>query len=84
MSATAAEVLRSLPPELGAGEGMSQLSGSEGTRRWSVELTPRPARRVGAIDLPVTELSIRLSGYTEDERSRFMERLEACTRRGGG
>lgn len=83
MTASAAEVLRCLPPELGAADGM-RLSGSDGPRRWSLELEPQPARRVGAIELPVTQLTIRLSGYGEDERARFMARLEACTRRGGG
>lgn len=84
MTATPAEVLRSLPPELSAAPDGGVLEGVDGPRRWRLEIAAAAPKRLGAMELPVTELLIRLSGYTEEQRARFMARLEACTRRGGG
>ncbi len=86
MTATPAEVLRTLPPELGAGriaEGRI-VRGASGTRRWELELVPAPRLRLGMLDLEVTELVIRLRGHSDEERARFLARLEECCRRGGG
>lgn len=86
MTATQAEVLRVLPPELAAGaiiEG-SCVRGSVEHRRWELELSQGPRLQIGLLDLAVTEVVIRLWDYSDEERSRFIERLEQCSRRGGG
>ena len=86
MTATHAEVLRSLPPEItdtGVIDGAG-LRGSCGRHRWELQLAPAPRLRVGSLDLAATELVIRLWGYSEAERARFIERLEQFMRRGGG
>jgi hypothetical protein len=86
MTATHAEVLRVLPPELlaaAAVEGRYVRGGPE-SRRWELELLRAPALRIGLLHLEVTELVIRLWDHSEDERARFLQRLEQCTRRGGG
>ena len=78
MTATHAEVLRSLPPELGA------LRGGEEGRAWELELGPEGTQRIGTLSLPMTELVIRLRGYSPEEGAAFIERLERYCRRGGG
>ena len=85
MTATRVEVLRCLPPELGgtASDGHF-VRGKLEHRRWELELLEAPRLRIGPLDLEVTELVIRLWGYTEQERAHFVARLEQYTRRGGG
>ncbi len=86
MKATHAEILRALPPEIVAAsviEG-ALVRGAHEHRRWELELSPGERLRIALLDLPVTELVIRLWGYSEQERARFLERLEQFTRRGGG
>ena len=86
MTATHAEILRALPPELstdGVVEG-AYVRGACEERRWELELAPAPRLRIGLLDLAVTELVIRLWGYSDEERARFLERLEQFCRRGGG
>ena len=86
MTATHAEVLRALPPELaqsGVVEG-SRVSGSHESRAWELHLSPGERLRIGLLDLEVTELVIRLRGYSDDEQVEFLERLAQFTRRGGG
>jgi hypothetical protein len=86
MTATHAEVLRVLPPELVEGAAIDGrcLRGAIESRRWELELVQAPALRIGLLHLEVTELVIRLWDHSDDERARFLERLEQCTRRGGG
>lgn len=86
MTATHAEVLRALPPELaqtGVIEG-ARVSGSLESRTWELHLSPGERLRIGLLDLEVTELVIRLRGYSDDEQVEFLERLAQFTRRGGG
>ncbi len=86
MTATHAEVLRALPPEIletSEIDGMT-VRGAQGHRRWELALSRGESLRIALLDLPVTELEIRLLGYSEEERARFLERLEQFTRRGGG
>jgi hypothetical protein len=86
MTATRAEVLRTLPPELVQSsliEG-SRVSGSREARAWELHLMPGERLRIGLLDLEVTELVIRLRGYSDDEQLEFLERLAQFTRRGGG
>ena len=86
MTATHAEVLRSLPPELDAARGLEgdRVRGRDGSREWELQLSPEGKHRVGTLSLPMTEVVIRLRGYTGEECARFLERLEQCCRRGGG
>jgi hypothetical protein len=86
MTATHAEVLRSLPPELDAARAFdgSRIRGEQGALRWELELSPEGTRRIGTLSLPLTELTIRLQGHTPEEGAHFIERLEQCCRRGGG
>ena len=86
MTATHAEVMRSLPPELEAARATDGafIRGSDGAKRWELELAPERRRQLGGLELPVTDLVIRLTGYSSTERDRFLERLEQCCRRAGG
>ena len=86
MTATRAEVARALPPELAAGSriGDRVMRGSSPHGSWELELLPAAPLRIGLLELEVTELVIRLHGYSEPERLHFLARLEQYTRRGGG
>jgi hypothetical protein len=85
MTATHAEILRTLPPELAsAGAREGRLAGEQGNGRWELELVPAAPLCVGGLELEVTELVIRLRGFSEAEHRAFISRLEQYTRRGGG
>ena len=86
MSATRAEIVRVLPPELAAGSRIDDrvLRGSSPHGTWELELVAAAPLRMGLLELEVTELVIRLRGYPDEERLRFLARLEQYTRRGGG
>lgn len=86
MTATHAEIVRALPPELAAEAVIAEghIRGPDGARRWEIALAPEGSRRLGAITLTVTEVAVRLWGYPEAERARFIARFELCARRGGG
>ena len=86
MSATHAEILRTLPPELLEASQLEGgcVRGAAGDLAWELELVPMAPLRIGMLHLAVTELVIRLHGYSDDERTRFIVRLEQYTRRGGG
>jgi hypothetical protein len=84
MTATHAEVLRALPPELIPGAHGCYVRGESGACRWELELVAGKPLRVAALELEVTHLVIRLWGFDDAQRERFIARLETYTRRGGG
>lgn len=86
MTATRAEIVRVLPPELAPGSTTAErvIRGTSVHGTWELELIPAAPLRIGPLELEVTELVIRLQGYPEEERLRFLARLEQYTRRGGG
>lgn len=86
MTATRAELVRALPPELAAGVRVDDrtMRGSSSHGSWELELIRAEPLRLGLLQLEVTELVIRLYGYPEEEQRRFLARLEQYTRRGGG
>ena len=86
MTATRAEIVRVLPPELAAGSRIDDrvLRGASAHGTWELELVAAAPLRAGLLELEVTELVIRLHGYSEEARRRFIARLEQYTRRGGG
>jgi len=85
MTATRAEILRTLPPELAlAASQDGRLRGAHGGGEWELELLRTSPMRVGGLVLEVTELVIRLRGLTQAEQENFIARLEQYTRRGGG
>ena len=86
MTATHAEILRVLPPEIAEPARIDArlLRGASAHGSWELELIPAAPLRAGLLELEVTELVIRLRGYSEEERQRFLARLEQYTRRGGG
>jgi hypothetical protein len=84
MSATRAEIVRALPPELSLASPDGRLRGAHGGGQWELELLRGSPLRVGGLVLEVTELVIRLRGLTQAEQEAFIARLEQYTRRGGG
>lgn len=86
MTATRAEIVRVLPPELAAGSRIDDggIRGSSLHGSWELRFVAAAPLRIGLLELEVTELVIRLEGYSAQDRLRFLARLEQYTRRGGG
>jgi hypothetical protein len=49
-----------------------------------LEAEPRPPRRIARLALPVLLVRFRFLGLGQADRTAFLERFDAWTRRGGG
>ena len=49
-----------------------------------IDVGPESKRRLGALELPITRISINLSGFGAEEEAAFLERFDLAYRRGGG
>jgi len=47
-------------------------------------LLPRPPRRLGSLEVPVTRVELRLEGVPPQEAAAFLSRFQRCYQRGGG
>ncbi len=56
----------------------------EGDKRVEITLTEMAEKRLGAFRLPRIETRFIFHGYTEEERTVFLERFDQVTQRGGG
>jgi hypothetical protein len=87
MSITHAEFLRILPSAVGP-QPVSRKNNAvriaEGEREILIRLSQQRERAIGALRLPVTDIELRLSGYTEAEAKTFMARFDLHYRKGGG
>jgi hypothetical protein len=60
----------------------TEFENSEGTI--NLKLSAESSKRIGSIDLPITELTITFLGMTEEEIKDFMVRFDRSFQRGGG
>lgn len=49
-----------------------------------LQLSPRPARTIGALRLPVTRVAVAFTGLNRSGRQYFLERFDRSFQRGGG
>jgi len=87
MALTHAEFLRSLPNaapgmKLEKTDGVIQLY--DPPRRLRIELGPERRHRLGSLTLPRTSIRLLFEGFSETERTAFLERFDLAYRRGGG
>ena len=50
----------------------------------NLRLSAESSKRIGSINIPVTELSMTFSDVTEDEIKDFIKRFDRAFQRGGG
>ncbi len=53
-------------------------------RSVTLELGPQAYRAIASLRLPYLEVTFTFSGFSEEDRARFMERFELYFRGGGG
>ena len=56
----------------------------DGQNQIDIELGPERVRRIASIKLPVTDVTYRFRGHTQEEADAVMARFELYYRRGGG
>jgi hypothetical protein len=54
------------------------------SRELEIRLGPEQQRRLGMLQLPLTEVTLTFTGYTAEERLRFLRRFDLGFQRGGG
>lgn len=87
MSITHAEFFRILPSVPGT-RSVSVIDNEvwivEGEREILIQLSEVRERVIGALRLPVTDVALRFSGFTDVEAKKFMAGFDLHYRRGGG
>ena len=88
MVLTEAELVR-LAVRLDGGEALRRGDRVVGVRfadgrGWSIALGPERRRRIGLIDLPVCDATIRLDGYDAAGAEAFLVHFHRVFRKGGG
>ncbi len=87
MSISHREFFRSLPRALGTDayrvEGTT-ITVEDGGRRLDITLAPESERRIALLTLPVTLVTLRFTGYDEDEAAAALARFDQAFQRGGG
>jgi hypothetical protein len=87
MSLSREEFLRLLPAAVRpfpVREEAGRFCGTEGERRWLIDLTPLPERRIGSVALPRHQVEIHLEGFSEQGAAAFLTRFHQGFQRGGG
>lgn len=49
-----------------------------------IELGPEYERRIAMLAMPVTDVTIQLNGFSEEQAHAFLEKFDRTYRRGGG
>jgi hypothetical protein len=87
MGCTRDEFLRSLPAAVRHAPLLidgNRIAFSTHGGRVEITLAERPARRLGALALPVLAVSFAFCGLEDRAREDFLVYFDLCTRRGGG
>ena len=87
MGLTHSDFLRNLPSVV-AGmswrrEG-SRILLADAPRQLEILLGPEQQRRLGMLQLPLTEITLTFIGYTQEQRRNFLRRFDLGFQRGGG
>lgn len=87
MQCTHAEFLRELP--LACGMRPYEIIGEriivhDDGREIHIQVRDEPIRRLGSLDLPMEDITLKFIDYTEDEANQFMEQFHRHTMRAAG
>lgn len=88
MGYTHADFMRHLPKAVGGAamnieEHAVEVAGRDG-RRLRIELGPESERKIGFFRIPVLPVTLRFSGYGEDEVKAALEQFARAFQKGGG
>lgn len=87
MGLTHQDIFRLLESALGSRdfrrEGMRVVLEGDG-KCLEITLSEESRRRAGSLELPVTKVRLRFTGYTPDEAQTALDRFDAVYRRAGG
>lgn len=87
MSITHRDFFRLLPRAAGAGAVTRQgnrASIETGAGRVEINLASETVRKLGAMEFPVTQVSIEFSGFNPSDREAFLSRFDLAYQRSGG
>ena len=56
----------------------------DGTKTISIELENETRRKIASLSLPMTKLSIRFRGYSDQDTDAFLREFERAYQKGGG
>jgi len=91
MSVTVHDFLRLVPAAARAAMGDVPVATTkngatigDGVKQVEITLTEIPEKRIGSLQLPRIEAHFAFHGYSEVERTTFLERFDRVTQRGGG
>ncbi len=87
MSITHADFFRLLPKAIANAPFSTQqneinIETNEG--RVTISLAAESFRKIASIRLPVTKITMKFNGVTEDKRAKFLARFDLAYQRGGG
>ncbi len=93
MGVSHGEFLRLLPLALGGASFTERPPRNGAARRLvaaspagevTISLAPEAARKIAAMELPVTEVTLEFRGFTEERRRAFLQRFDLAFHRAGG
>lgn len=76
--------LRAACPGLVAGSDTDRFTLAIGNGELDVTVREAPARRIGAVSIPVLNVTFRFAGVGRADRDAFLAAFDLRTRRGGG
>ncbi len=61
-----------------------QVAVNQGDRSMRLTLSPESVRQIGSLRLPVTEIEMYFSDYSNNEVSQFLQQFDLAYQKGGG
>ena len=89
MAITHAEFLRSLIPlkkhySYKFNPSKTSISIAAGSGELTIQLGPEYVKRLGALEMPFTDVEFAFTGFTPSDLNEFWRLFDLCFRRGGG
>ena len=87
MALTHGDFLRTLPKALGTGDYKktgAKVTRIDGARRLEITLGPERTRQIAQMAIPVTDVRLEFSGYTEAEAEDALKLFDRMFQKGGG
>ena len=87
MALTHADFFRTLPKALGTGDYKkigAKVTRIDGDKRLEITLGPERTRQIARLSVPVTDVRLEFSGYTEAEAEAALKLFDKMFQKGGG